>query len=165
MAIQAATQAARSLNLNVASFETFIEGEARDVAQKVGSLARHMALAPDLIYKPAALIFGGETTVTLKEHGLGGRNQEFALAGAFQIQDQPNLLIASVATDGNDGPTDAAGAFADGETISRAEALGLDPRHYLDTHDSYHFFEALNDLIITGPTNTNVNDLILILAW
>jgi hydroxypyruvate reductase len=165
MAIQAATQMARDLKLNVASFETFIEGEAREVARKVGSLARHLTQAPDLIYKPAALIFGGETTVTLERSGLGGRNQEFALACAFEIQDQANLLIAAVATDGNDGPTDAAGAFVDGQTMARAAALGLDPQQYLDGHDSYHFFQALNDLVITGPTNTNVNDLILILAW
>lgn len=165
MAVIAAREAARNRNFNAASFNTFIEGEAHEVAQQVGSLARLLTSDSELIQKPAALIFGGETTVTLKESGLGGRNQELALACALHIQGTPNLLVAAVATDGNDGPTDATGAFVDGQTIARATALGLDAQSYLDKHDSYHFFKALNDLIITGPTNTNVNDLILIFAW
>lgn len=165
MAVIAAREAARNRNFNAASFNTFIEGEARQVAQQVGSLARLLTSDSELIQKPAALIFGGETTVTLEESGLGGRNQELALACALHIQGTSDLLVAAVATDGNDGPTDATGAFVDGQTIARASALGLDAQSYLDKHDSYHFFKALNDLIITGPTNTNVNDLILIFAW
>ena len=79
------------------------------------------------------------------------------------MQNQPDILVACFATDGNDGPTDAAGAYVNGQTIARAEAKGLDPSLYLNNNDSYHFFEALDDLIITGPTNTNVNDLALAL--
>ncbi|MFQ5421757.1 MAG: MOFRL family protein, partial [Anaerolineae bacterium] len=150
-----------------AYFNTFIEGEAREVAQQAGTLATLLTASSDLIQKPAALIFGGETTVTvtMKAHGLGGRNQELALACASYIKDQTDLLIATVASDGNDGPTDAAGAFVDGQTIARGRAEGLNAQTYLDKHDSYHFFQALDDLIVTGPTNTNVNDLILIFAW
>ena len=100
-----------------------------------------------------------------ESHGLGGRNQELALAAAIELQGEIDLIIAFVATDGNDGPTDAAGAIIDGQTISRAEAHGLDPSAYLAQHDSYHFFSALDDLVITGPTNTNVNDLIILMSW
>jgi len=166
MAAVAALEAAQGQNFNAASFGTFIEGEASEVARRVANLARMLNRRSDLIQKPAALIFGGETTVTLgSKPGLGGRNQELALACALHIQDESNLLIATLATDGNDGPTDAAGAFVDGQTVSRAAAQGLNAQAYLDQHDSYHFFQALDDLIITGPTNTNVNDLILIFTW
>ena len=165
MAVLAAREAAQAQNFNAASFNTFIEGEAREVAQRVSWLAKLLVGGSDLVQKPAVLIFGGETTVTLKEHGLGGRNQELALASALYLHGYPDLLIATVATDGNDGPTDAAGAFVDGQTFARALVLNVDAQNYLDRHDSYHFFQALNDLIITGPTNTNVNDLILIFSW
>ncbi len=109
-------------------------------------------------------LWGGETTVTLRGEGLGGRNQEMALAAAIELSGQANILAAFFATDGNDGPTDAAGAFSDGETAARGAALGLNAQEYLNNNDSYHFFKALDDLIITGPTNTNVNDIALILT-
>ncbi|MEM7034789.1 MAG: glycerate kinase [Chloroflexota bacterium] len=165
-AVQAAVQAAQSLSFNAASFDTFIEGEASHVAKRVANLAKILSGNADLIQKPALLVFGGETTVTMgADHGLGGRNQELALAAAIELQGEPALTIAFVATDGNDGPTDAAGALIDGDTIARAKQAGLDPATYLTHHDSYHFFQALEGLIITGPTNTNVNDLILLIAW
>jgi hydroxypyruvate reductase len=165
MAIAAAADKGRSLDLNSAYLTPFIEGEARRVAHKIAALAQNLSQESGLLRKPIALILGGETTVTIKGEGLGGRNQELALATAIEIQDQPNLLVAYFATDGNDGPTDAAGAFADGQTIAKATAVGMDAQAYLDNNDSYHFFQAIDDLIITGPTNTNVNDIALILAW
>ena len=113
---------------------------------------------------PACLVLGGETTVTLHGEGKGGRNQEMALAAALSLANWEDVLIAFLATDGTDGPTDAAGAFADGSTVARANRLGLDAGAHLDRNDSYHFFQKLDDLIVTGPTNTNVNDLVLVLA-
>jgi len=110
------------------------------------------------------VISGGETTVTIHGKGKGGRNQEFSLAAAMDIHGLENVVVLSAGTDGTDGPTDAAGAIADGTTVSRARKLGLNPDHYLRENDSYHFFEALNDLIITGPTYTNVMDLRLVLV-
>lgn len=165
MALEAAVEAARELGWHADSFGPFLEGEATEVARQIAFLARTVSLNSTIFKKPAALIFGGETTVTLKGNGLGGRNQQLALATALHIQNSANLLVAYIATDGNDGPTDAAGAIVDGQTISKATTAGLDPLAYLDNNDSYHFFRAIDDLIITGPTNTNVNDIVLILAW
>jgi hydroxypyruvate reductase len=102
--------------------------------------------------------------VTLKGKGKGGRNQEFALAAALEIAGWREIVILSAGTDGTDGPTDAAGAFADGETVQRAKALGLDPWGSLEGNDSYPFFQALGDLLITGPTGTNVMDLRILLV-
>jgi len=102
--------------------------------------------------------------VQVKGSGLGGRNQEFALVCAMQIQGMEDTVILSLNTDGTDGPTDAAGAFCDGKTIKAAEKLSLNPKKYLQNNDSYHFFERLGGLIKTGPTNTNVMDIHLILA-
>ncbi|MFQ5743307.1 MAG: MOFRL family protein [Acidobacteriota bacterium] len=115
--------------------------------------------------KPAAcIISGGETTVTLRGPGKGGRNQEFVLAAALSLAGSRDILVCSVGTDGIDGPTDAAGSMADGQTVARAAAAGLDARAYLDNNDSYSFFAALDDLVITGPTCTNVMDLRLLLV-
>jgi hydroxypyruvate reductase len=114
--------------------------------------------------KPACVIAGGETTVTLRGDGKGGRNQELALAAALALDGWPNVTLVALATDGTDGPTDAAGAVADGQTIARARALGLSATECLARNDSYAFFDRLGDLIRTGPTNTNVNDLTFILA-
>jgi hydroxypyruvate reductase len=110
-------------------------------------------------------VAGGETTVTLKGEGLGGRNQELALAAVNDLADLPGALLAALATDGGDGPTDAAGAVVSEMTHERALKLGLDPQLYLSRNDSYHFFKRLDDLIITGPTQTNVNDLIFLFTF
>jgi hydroxypyruvate reductase len=110
------------------------------------------------------VISGGETTVTVRGSGLGGRNQEFALAACDQIAGLENVVILSGGTDGSDGPTDAAGALADGTTRARAQEIGLDAKAFLDNNDSYHFFQRLGDLLITGPTFTNVMDLHLMLV-
>jgi hydroxypyruvate reductase len=110
------------------------------------------------------VIAGGETTVTLHGDGKGGRNQELALAAALALEGWPGVTLVALATDGTDGPTDAAGAIVDGETVARARALGLSAAEYLARNDSFAFFDRLGDLICTGPTNTNVNDLTFILV-
>jgi glycerate 2-kinase len=109
-------------------------------------------------------VLGGETTVTVRGDGRGGRNQEMALAAAIALAGWSDVLIACLATDGSDGPTDAAGAYADGSSLARAASLGMDARDFLARNDAYHFFQRLGDLIVTGPTQTNVNDLALILV-
>jgi len=163
-AAQAAEATARQLNFNTLLLSTQVQGEAREVAKVAAAIAKEMALYNRPIPKPACLILGGETTVTVKGNGVGGRNQEIALACALAIDGLPDTLIAAVGTDGTDGPTDAAGAIATGETVGRAQTIGLDAQAHLANNDSYHFFQALGDLIITGPTGTNVNDLLFVLV-
>jgi len=116
------------------------------------------------VKKPACLLSGGETTVTIKGEGKGGRNQEFVLAAALRMTGMEDAVVLSGGTDGSDGPTDAAGAIADNSTLERAAAKGLDPQEYLENNDSYNFFNELNDLYKTGPTNTNVMDLRILLV-
>ena len=163
-AAQAAEKAARQLKFNTLLLTTQVQGEAREVAKVAAAIANEIARYNRPVPKPACVILGGETTVTLKGHGLGGRNQEIALAAAIAIEGLPNTLIAALGTDGTDGPTDAAGAIATGETIGRARSIGLDAQAHLADNDAYHFFQPLGDLIITGPTGTNVNDLLFILV-
>ncbi len=163
-AAQAAEQAARQLKFNTLLLTTQAQGEAREVAKVAAAIAQEIARYNRPVPKPACVIIGGETTVTLKGRGLGGRNQEIALAAAIALDGLPNTLVAALGTDGTDGPTDAAGAIALGETLRRARARGLDAQAQLADNDAYHFFQALGDLIVTGPTGTNVNDLLFILV-
>ena len=163
-AAHAAELAAQQLRFNTLLLSTFIQGEARAVAQVAAAIAKEIHHHQRPVAKPACVIWGGETTVTLKGHGRGGRNQELALAAAIAIDGQPDTLIAALGTDGTDGPTDAAGAIVTGDTLSRARALGLDAPAYLADNDAYPFFQSLGDLIITGPTGTNVNDLLFVLV-
>src|SRR5512136_870340 len=163
-AAQAAEKMARQLKFNTLLLTTQVQGEAREVAKVAAAIAREIARYNQPVAKPACVIVGGETTVTLKGHGLGGRNQEIALAAAIAIDRLPRTLIAALGTDGTDGPTDAAGAIALGETIRRARSIGLDAQAHLANNDAYHFFQPLGDLIVTGPTGTNVNDLLFILV-
>jgi glycerate 2-kinase len=113
---------------------------------------------------PFCLIAGGETTVTIKGNGKGGRNQELALAAVDELAGVKDVMLISLATDGDDGPTDAAGAVVTGESAQRAESLGLRAAVHLSRNDAYPFFDALGDLIKSGPTGTNVNDLIFLLG-
>jgi hydroxypyruvate reductase len=113
---------------------------------------------------PACIVWGGETTVTVRGSGKGGRNTELALSAALALDGWPHTLVMALATDGTDGPTDSGGAVATGDTVRRARAVGLDPWALLQDNDSYSFFEPLGDLIRTGPTGTNVNDLLFILV-
>jgi len=141
-----------------------LEGEARHVGVVLASIAREVYASANPIPKPASIIVGGETTVTVTGKGLGGRNQEIALAAMQNLKGMNGVVVASLSTDGVDGPTDAAGAIADGKTLVRATKMGLTPEKYLAENDSYHFFSKLGDLIFTGPTGTNVNDVSVIVA-
>ena len=138
-----------------------LQGEAREVgvmlAQKLKDELTKRA-------RPFCLIAGGETTVTIRGDGKGGRNQELALAAVNELRDVENVLLISLATDGEDGPTDAAGAVVMGESAQRAELLGLFAADYLSRNDAYHFFEKTDDLIRIGPSGTNVNDLMFLFA-
>lgn len=162
--VQAARKEALTRGYHTLILSTLMEGETRHVARVHGAMAREILTSGHPVPSPACLISGGETTVTLKGNGRGGRNQEFVLAAAIDIEGAREAVILSGGTDGTDGPTDAAGAIADGHTVARASADGLDPRHHLETNDAYPLFERLDDLVVTGPTNTNVMDLRLVLA-
>jgi hydroxypyruvate reductase len=163
-AIQAAKKKADELGYNAQILSSFVEGETKEVARVHAAVAKEIIKTGNPVPRPACIISGGETTVTLRGKGLGGRNQEFVLAAAIDIDGLENVVVLSGGTDGTDGPTDAAGAIADGETVRRAEKKELDAESYLQDNDSYHFFEPLGDLIITGPTYTNVMDLRLVMV-
>jgi len=163
-AAQAAADEADARGLNALLLSTFVEGEAREVAQVAAALAKEMVNYDRPVPRPACLVWGGETIVRVRGEGKGGRNQELALAAALAMEGLPGIVLVALGTDGTDGPTDAAGAVATGETITRARSLGLEPEIYLDHNNSYVFFEFLDDLIRTGPTGTNVNDLLMIFA-
>ena len=165
LAARAAVEEAQRLGLHSLLLSTYVEGEAREVARVYAGILREMAASGQPLPRPACLVAGGETTVTLHGSGMGGRNQELALAAALKLADLPDVLLLTCGTDGTDGPTDAAGALADGATMRRAADRGLDALAYLTNNDSYHFFERLNDLIITGPTGTNVNDITLLITF
>jgi hydroxypyruvate reductase len=164
LAVDAAARQARALGFHTLVLSTFLEGEARQIARVHAAIAKELRASGRPVKLPACVISGGETTVTIRGNGQGGRNQEFALAAAMDIAGFEDMVILSGGTDGIDGPTDAAGAIADGTTIARAEALGHHPAEFLANSDSYHFFESLGDLIKTGPTGTNVADIQIILA-
>jgi hydroxypyruvate reductase len=168
-AVEGAAQAARSRGYDVRVLDQPIVGEARGAAE---SFAASVSDALEVLTRPACVIGAGETTVHVKGNGLGGRNQEFALAlvtflssvtGLAQRRPgsdiPPHVVAASIGTDGIDGPTDAAGAIVDSTTLERAAARQLDAAHFLDNNDSYHFFSVLDDLVQTGATGTNVGDL------
>jgi glycerate 2-kinase len=164
MAVAEAARSAEGLGYRPLILSATVTGEARHVAAVHGAMAREIIASGNPVPAPACLISGGETTVTVRGKGRGGRNQEFALAAALEIRGLPGVLVFSAGTDGTDGPTDAAGAMADGTTCERAEKAGLDPLRHLGNNDSYTFFRALDDLVVTGPTGTNVMDLRLVLV-
>lgn len=167
-ALMAAAEQAQELGYHTRSITAQLEGEARHVARTLGDVARDVAQSDMLVEKPACLLFGGETVVRVTGKGKGGRNQEMALAFLKQLNTWPTeqqqaVSFLSAATDGNDGPTDAAGAFADAELLQISSTVGLDLESYLADNDSYHFFKAISGLLKTGPTNTNVCDIQIIL--
>ncbi|MGD2200151.1 MAG: glycerate kinase [Candidatus Bathyarchaeota archaeon] len=159
----AALDKASALGYNSLLLSTQIEGEAREVGKVLGGIACEALDSGNPVRPRAALILGGETTVIVKGDGIGGRNQETALAASLKINGLEAILI-TLATDGIDGPTEAAGALVDGATLRRARREGLNPLEYLDENDSFSFFNQLGDALVTGPTGTNVNDLNLILV-
>ena len=162
-AITAARQESNKMGYKSLVLSSMIEGETRDVAKVHTAIAKEIVKTGNPIPPPACILSGGETTVNITGSGLGGRNQEFVLAAALDIAERKNIVVLSGGTDGGDGPTDAAGAMADTNTFKRAESMGLNPLNFLANNDSYHFFEKLGDLLITGPTNTNVMDLRIML--
>jgi len=164
LAIAAGAKKARELGYRTLVLSSVMEGESREVAGVHAAIAKEILASGNPLRAPACIISGGETTVTLHGRGKGGRNQEFALAGAAGIEGLKDVILLSGGTDGTDGPTDAAGAMATGDTLRRAEALGLDWRAFLNRNDSYHFFEPLGGLIRTGPTRTNVMDVRILLV-
>lgn len=163
-AVAAAATAARRAGLRPLVLTTTLTGEAREAARLFGALAREVLATGRPVRPPCCVLAGGELTVTLRGHGRGGRAQEFALAAAREIAGLPRLWIAGVGTDGTDGPTDAAGAVADGRTAARASRAGLDPEAALARNDAYTFFTKAGGLLVTGPTGTNVNDLYLLIV-
>jgi hydroxypyruvate reductase/glycerate 2-kinase len=168
LALAAAAAAAERLGYGVLNLGSFIEGESRDVAIALSGVARSIKSKGTPLAAPAGLLAGGETTVTLcPDHGLGGRNQEFVLAAFLHLAQRltfKDILVASIGTDGEDGPTDAAGAVADESTWHKAAGLGLDGWACLNRNDAYQFFETTGDLVKTGMTETNVMDVRLFLV-
>ncbi len=165
VAALAAKEEATRLGYNTLLLSTFIEGEAREVGKVLAALGKEVQASGNPLPTPACLILGGETTVTLNESpGKGGRNQELALAAALALSGATGIHVASLATDGTDGPTDGAGGLVDGTTLSRGQALGLNAETHLLGHDAYSYLEAVYDLLLTGPTQTNVNDLMLVVV-
>lgn len=158
-AIRAAAVAAHGLGYHTLVLSSSIQGETRDVAAVHAAIAKEILATGQPVRPPACLLSGGETTVTVRGNGSGGRNQEFVLAAMLALDRVCPVTILSAGTDGIDGPTDAAGAIADSTTLKKAAQRGLDARRFLDNNDSYHFFEELGGLIKTGPTGTNVMDL------
>lgn len=164
-AAAAALEAARAAGFHSLLLTTFAQGEARVVGRLLAAVAREVTASGQPVPRPACVILGGETTVTLRGQGKGGRNQELALAAVRDLAGLPEVALITLATDGGDGPTDAAGAVVTGETLARAQAQGLDPDAHLARNDAYPFFAALGDLLQPGPTHTNVNDLAFVFAF
>ncbi len=165
--VDAAAEKARELNFNPLILGTEIEGEAQDAGRFFTAIAREIERSGNPIVAPACVLAAGETTVTVRGQGLGGRNQEMALAWAIAMAARPSptpSCFASVATDGTDGPTSAAGGLVDPFTCARGVELGLMPATFLRSNDSSNFLKATGDLIVTGPTQTNLMDLQILLV-
>jgi glycerate 2-kinase len=160
LAGEAAGAAAERLGFRLAYRTDDWQGEAREAGKRFAE-----RLIRETGRGPACCIAGGESTVTIRGQGKGGRNQEAALAAAIVLDGKPDIALSALATDGVDGPTDAAGAIVTGQTVGRGRQLGMDPHQYLEENNSYPFFSALEDLILTGPTGTNVNDLFFGLVY
>ncbi len=161
--LTAAKECAAELGYHTLILSSSLAGDTTEAAGFHTSLAREAHATGNPVPRPACILSGGETTVRVTGNGLGGRNQEFVLAMVEPLAEIPDAVVLSAGTDGTDGPTDAAGAAADTGSANRAAKLGLSPRLYLKENDSYHFFRQLNDLVITGPTRTNVMDMRIML--
>lgn len=165
LALEAAQEKARELGYETLILSSMVEGETKEVALVHSAIAKEILNTGRPIPAPACVISGGETTVTIRGSGLGGRNQEFCLAAALDLVDlPPRVVILSGGTDGNDGPTDAAGAVVDPLTVKRGKEMGMEALDYLKNNDAYHYFKGTDDLLMTGPTNTNVMDVRFVLV-
>ncbi len=165
LAAQAALLQAEQEGFHPYLLRTDLQGEARAVAFELATLLRQAQLTGDPVPRPACIIAGGETTVTLRGDGRGGRNTELALATVTELANFPEVILITCATDGEDGPTDAAGAVVTGETYKRGLAHGLDPIEFLERNDSYNYFNFLGDLLRPGSTGTNVSDLTFLFTY
>ena len=163
IALDAARERAEELGCNAEIISSEMIGEARNAGMWLAEMAL-MQKKQHMPGRPCCLLSGGETTVTVKGTGKGGRNMELALSFAISIRGTGGITLLSAGTDGTDGPTDAAGAMVDGNTVERAKASGLDPVAYLDNNDSYNFFRRTDGLFVTGPTGTNVMDIQIIIV-
>jgi glycerate 2-kinase len=163
-ALHAARKKAEALGYNTLILSSLIEGDTGEAARFHTSIAKEIRKTGNPIPPPACILSGGETTVKIKGNGLGGRNQEFALEAAFELKNEDQMVLLSAGTDGTDGPTDAAGAIVDSQTIKKALATGLNPDHFLENNDSYNLFKKTDELIVTGPTGTNVMDIRIVLV-
>jgi len=165
LALESASATAKKLGYETLILSSMVEGETREVARVHTAMAKEIVKTGRPIPAPACIISGGETTVTIRGDGLGGRNQEFCLAACMDLVElPPRVVILSGGTDGNDGPTDAAGALVDPFTVTRGKDAGMEAAEFLNRNDAYHFFEKTEDLLMTGPTNTNVMDVRLVLV-
>ncbi|MDD5476127.1 MAG: DUF4147 domain-containing protein, partial [Syntrophales bacterium] len=164
LSIEAARKEAVERGYNTMILSSSIEGETREAARVHSAIAREVLRSGNPLAPPACILSGGETTVTIRGNGKGGRNMEFALAAALDIEGLEGIVVLSGGTDGTDGPTDAAGAVVDGGTVIRGRERGKKAREYLNRNDSYNFFEDGGELLITGPTLTNVMDLRIMLV-
>ncbi len=165
MALETASEKAKELGYETLILSSMVEGETREVALVHTAIAKEIVKTSRPIPPPACIISGGETTVTIRGDGLGGRNQEFGLAASLDLVGlPPRVIVLCGGTDGNDGPTDAAGAVVDPFTVTRGREAGMEAADYLKNNDAYHFLGKTQDLLITGPTNTNVMDVRLVLV-
>ena len=163
-AVKTVARVAREAGLRTLLYKPALSGEARDEGQRFGLLAKNIVQAGTPLQKPCCVVAGGETTVTVTGRGRGGRAQEFAAAAALEIAGLAKVWVVAIGTDGTDGPTDAAGAIVGGNTMARAQRLSVDLKGALQRHNTYAALKRLHQLIITGPTGTNVNDLYLLLV-
>jgi glycerate 2-kinase len=164
LVVDAAAAAARELGLTPLVLTRSLDGEAREVARRFAAMARDIREGRGPVAPPCCVIAGGETTVTVRGQGSGGRCQEFALSAAGELDGLPGVVVLAAGTDGSDGPTTAAGAIVDGESARRARAAGVDLSAHLADNSSHAALEALGDLLVTGPTNTNLLDLYLVVV-
>jgi len=165
LAAEATAAAAEGLGFRALVMTQYLQGEARDAGRMIGGIARTVRDIERPAPPPLCLVFGGETTVTVRGSGRGGRNHEAALGAALALDGAPRIALIAFGTDGVDGASDAAGARVTGETLGRARKAGLSPRAALEENDTDAFFRALDDQIVTGPTGTNVNDLAIALIY
>jgi len=164
VACENAEKFASQLGYNTFVLTTTLDCEAKEAGKFLASIAKEIKNSDRPVKKPAAIILGGETVVKVKGSGKGGRNQELALSFALPIEGLENIVLCSFGTDGTDGPTDAAGGIVDGQTAHKIRKAGLSPESFLENNDSYNALKIAGDLLITGPTGTNVNDLIVLLV-
>jgi glycerate 2-kinase len=164
-AAQSALEQASREGFSTHLLQTDLQGEAREVGKSLAKKLRQILQTGKPVARPFCLAAGGETTVTIRGSGKGGRNQELALATVPELADLSNVMLVSLATDGEDGPTDAAGTVVTAETLNRGQKMGLSPQAFLDNNNAYHYFNPLEDLLKPGPTGTNVNDLTFIFGF